>query len=169
MRKTALVSARLCFRPLRLGDEKITFRHIDDELTKHWIDWEKPKTIEEEGQRLASIIGRSPSAYFLAFDRASNFVGMCGLLPEQPECVELGVDVWVVREVQGQGYGFEMVEALASWAVVNTRKEYLVYSVTEGNEASRKIAERMSLSKLKIFSANKRGAERSVTNFKIPL
>jgi RimJ/RimL family protein N-acetyltransferase len=169
MKKTLPVAARLTFRPLRSGDEAITFPCIDDELTKYWIGWERAETIEKEHTRLMSIVGRSPSAYFLAFGRNAKFVGMCGLIPELPDCMELGVDVWVSKENQKQGYGLEMVRSIVCWARKNTRKEYLIYSVTEGNTASLKIAEALGLIMLRQFVHTKRGVDKNVTDFKILL
>ena len=135
---------RLQLRTLAIGDEAITYRHIDDELLQHWIGWEKPGNIAEEAERIRKAVESiyiGPGMHFLAFEESSGeFIGMCGMEPDLEYPEEREIAVWVKKSSQGKGYGKEMLLDFISWARQGTTLQYLVYSVTSGNVGSQSLA-----------------------------
>lgn len=164
-------SDRLRFRPLMLGDEAYLFSEVDEELTKHWIGWEPSMTLEEEHAKIEeklSLVQYPPNLEWMAFDAHDNFVGCCSITPSE-EPGEFEVGLWVVRGEQGKGYGKEMLQSLVSWASQHTSLPYLVYSYTEGNEASKAIIEKWGAPFYREVSYIKRGARKRVFDYKIIL
>lgn len=163
---------RLFLRPMQNGDEKYTFPEVNKELTKYWIGWEPAESMEEERHRIIKITRDKNKREFLAFSRSTKeFAGVCGLAPpeESEKKNEIELIVWVKKALQGQGYGYEMSKALLEWAAKNTDLRKIIYSVTEGNEASARLQKKLGGS---FFMENvfmKRGKMLKVRDYEIKL
>ncbi len=160
---------RLFFRPIALGDEKYIFPEVDDELTKYWIDWEPSTTLIEERKRIEDklkLLEMPPNFEWLAFDVSGKFIGCCGISPSE-ESGEFEVNLWVIRSEQGKGYAKEMLQEALAWTKENTSLTYLIYSYTEGNEASAAIIHRMGVPLYRTVSHLKRGVHKNVYDHKI--
>ncbi len=170
LRKT-FETTRLKLRPLAFGDEKVIFIHISDDLTKHWIGWEKSETVEIEQQKTGKKLMQMKSGqeiHFLAFDKGTNeFIGICGIEPDMISQEDKEINVWVKKESQNKGYATEMIKGLLDQVRKNTNLSYLIYSVTKGNMGSQAIADKLELSAFRTFEAMKRDQKREVTDYKI--
>ncbi|MFZ3031653.1 MAG: GNAT family N-acetyltransferase [Candidatus Moraniibacteriota bacterium] len=161
----------LNFRPLRLGDESYIFPEVDEELTRYWIGWEPSKDIREEREKVKARIAIAeipPNFEFVVFDKGGRFVGCCGVSPSE-EPGEFEVDLWVIHSAQGKGYGKEMLQTALRWTKEHSNLLYVVYSYTEGNEASAAIIHRMNALMFREVTYLKRGELKRVFDHKIIL
>jgi hypothetical protein len=62
-----------------------------------------------------------------------------------------------------------MLSMIIKWAKENTNLTYLIYSFTEGNEASAAIIHKMGVPLFRKVVYQKRGVERQVYDYKIML
>jgi GNAT superfamily N-acetyltransferase len=71
--------------------------------------------------------------------RQQGMPGMAGLEGCETESPELGL--WMKESAHGQGFGREVVAAVAEWAHKTLGKKSFIYPVAVQNTASRRIAE----------------------------
>jgi len=165
-------TARLYFRPLRTGDEGYLFPEIHEGITEHWIGWEPPETIEEARSAVIKSINackKGRAVELIAFSRQEDeFIGCVGI-SHTTDWGEFEINLWVKTSAQKQGYGREMCDMMIEWARQNVDLDYIVYSVTDGNVVSTKLARTMNLPELRTWAATKNGAVRKVTDYKVIL
>ena len=161
---------RLRIRGLQLGDERFTFPEITDELTRHWIGWEPPHTLSEERNRISSSVEKSrepPNVFCIALLKSGEFIGCCSI--DATKEGDFEINLWVKKSAQKRGYAKEMLAAMIEWAKKNTSMAYLVYSVTDGNEASQKLIGKYDVPLIRTWHAEKHGESRLVRDYRIDL
>ncbi len=107
-----------------------------------------------------------PCFEFIAFDNSNNFIGCCGISPSE-EKEEYEINIWVKRAEQRKGYGKEILGTILDFAKKNTNLPYLIYSFTDGNEASSAIIKRIGVPLFRTMSYLKRGVRKQVYDYKI--
>lgn len=165
----SLRSTNLSFRPIQLGDERYTFPEIDEKLTRYWINWEPSRNIEEEREVIKNKVKLSenlPSIEFIVFNNQKEFIGCCGISPSE-ENGEFEINIWIKHSAQGKGYGREMLNMILSWARDNTNLNYLIYSITDGNQASFRLIKNINASVVRKITYPKRGVQKEVVDYKI--
>jgi RimJ/RimL family protein N-acetyltransferase len=167
-------TARLNLRLIKLGDEQYIFPVVDEELTRYWIDWEPPQSMEQvrsDIEKTLRLCQEGKKFHFLGFTKADKeFIGLCGIAQNfAPYEAESEIDVWVKKEAQGRGYATEMVAALIPWVQTHLKLPYLVYSITEGNNKSESIIKHYNAPVLRRKIYMKRGVPKNVTDYKIDL
>jgi len=174
MNKNWIETPRLLLRPLAAGDEALLYPEINEQITRHWIDFEPPKGIGEVETRIRNSLVLTRNGLgqdFIAMQKdALAFVGCGGIVPYPDFACEFEVIFWVKASLHGCGYGTELFTALLKWAKKNFhRVPYIVYSVTKGNDASAAIIRSMGAEVLRVEMMKKRGVMRKVTDYKLPL
>jgi RimJ/RimL family protein N-acetyltransferase len=154
---------RLLIRPKQVGDGAITSAAVAEtweELHK-WMRWaENPGGFTTE---LMEIRNRHVMASFILRE-AIELIGVetatgtaviwCGLHDIDWQCHQCDTGYWVRKSAQGQGIATEATNAMVRYAfgALGMRRIGLTHS--GGNEASRRIAERLGFS----FEGVQRGA-----------
>ncbi|MFM9588374.1 GNAT family N-acetyltransferase [Streptomyces scabiei] len=121
-----------------LGDPDV-MRHYPRPRTRRealdWIEW-KQRLYRQEGHGL----------WLLALRATGEFVGDCGLTPQEIEGVtELEVGYRVRADLQGRGYATEAAAACRDHARDVLRAERLVAIIRPGNRPSQRVAEKIGL------------------------
>ena len=135
-------SDRLIFRLLQNDDADLLFPYITEKITHYWIGWEYPKNKEECSMWIATLLKRN-GIQLLAFCKETNdLVGGIGIdFVDRTEEYEL--DVWVSTSMQNKGYATEMLKSFLFWLQGHTKLEYILYSYTQGNSASRHLLKKI--------------------------
>ncbi|RLM16828.1 GNAT family N-acetyltransferase [Gibbsiella quercinecans] len=133
---------RLLIAPFTAADAEEVYQAITPTLTRY-MNFEPSPSPEEFAnvwQGWLPLIREGEEAIFIArLCGSKQFVGMVGAHNLQSKTPELGV--WVAESLHNQGYGREMVRAVAAWASERYHPKHFVYPVAEQNTASRRIAE----------------------------
>ncbi len=133
---------RLVLRLYCLEDAPEIFACITPTLTR-FMSWEPAQSLkefEQIGQTWLDTRANGTDYHFVVrLAQDNSFVGLTGLHAAHTRHPELGI--WVREEQHGQGYGKEMIHALATWATSQCNIEYFRYPVARENTASRRIAE----------------------------
>lgn len=93
-------------------------------------------------QRAAVDERRSLQTVIVAKEGTGDVIGGAGYYadPARP-CAEIGY--WLAENAWGQGYGFEAARAITEHAFTVSGHSYLIADYTKGNEASRRILDRL--------------------------
>lgn len=133
-------SPRLQLSRFQITDAEEVFACITPAITK-FMRWEPPSWSEYMARCEERLRAPKPNTLsFVIRRRDSNeCLGMTGLEDIDRPSPELGL--WIKESAHGQGFGREVVGALAEWAHKNLGKESFIYPVAVQNTASRRIAE----------------------------
>ena len=133
-------SLRLQLTQFQITDAEEVFACITPSIAR-FMRWEPPSWSEylarcEERSRAPDLNTFS----FVIRRRDSNeCLGMTAVEACHTESPELGL--WMKESAHGQGFGREVVAAVAAWAHKTLGKESFIYPVAVQNTASRRIAE----------------------------
>ena len=135
-------SQRLQLRQFEMADAKEVFACITPAITR-FMRWDPPSWNEYMARCEERLRAPYPNALsFVIRRRDSNeCLGMAGLEDSDSPSPELGL--WLKESAHGQGFGREVVSALAEWAHKNLGKGSFIYPVAVQNTASRRIAEKL--------------------------
>jgi RimJ/RimL family protein N-acetyltransferase len=133
-------SARLRLSQFQITDAKEVFGCITPTITR-FMRWEPPTWGEYMARCEERLRASNPNILsFVIRRRDSNeCLGMAGLEGSDRPSPELGL--WIKESAHRQGFGREVVAALAGWAHKDLGKESFIYPVAVQNTASRRIAE----------------------------
>src|SRR5579872_6122490 len=136
-------SPRLQLSEFQITDAEEVFACITPSITK-FMRWEPPSWNEYLARCEKRLESADPNAFsFVIRQRDSKeCLGMAGLEDCEVESPQLGL--WMKESAHGQGYGREVVAAVAEWAHKTLDKESFIYPVAVQNIASRRIAERLN-------------------------
>lgn len=151
--KIIFETERLYLRKVEIKDAKLLFNEININITRFWIWWEPPKTLEEEKEKIKKIITEWKEnnwcIYLLAFLKESNefiWVGSIDLIEDSKihkNHEDVGFGIWLKENAQWKWYAYEIMTLIINWAKENTNFEYIIYSVTQGNNKSFKLAKKL--------------------------
>ncbi len=135
-------SPRLQLSEFQILDAPEVFACITPAITR-FMRWEPPSWSEYLARCEERLRMPNPnSLYFVIRRYADNgCLGMASLENCDTPSPELGL--WIRESAHGQGFGREVVAALAGWAHENLGKESFIYPVAMQNTASRRIAENL--------------------------
>jgi len=105
------------------------------------MQWEPPSWSEYIARCNKRLQTPEPNTLSFVIRRrdSKECLGMNALEDKDMPSPELGL--WIKESAHGQGFGREVVAALAEWAHKNLGKESFIYPVAVQNVASRRIAE----------------------------
>lgn len=154
---------RLLIRPKQVGDGAITSAAVAetwDELHK-WMRWAENRdafTAESMEVRnrhvMASFILREGIELIGVEAATGTAVVWCGLLDIDWQGRHCDAGYWVRKTAQGRGFATEAANALVRYAIGALGMRRIGLTHSGGNEASRRIAERLGFS----FEGIQRGA-----------
>jgi RimJ/RimL family protein N-acetyltransferase len=133
-------SPRLQLSQFQITDAEEVFACITPTITR-FMRWDPPTWSEYVARCEQRLRASNPNILsFVIRRRDSNeCLGMAGLEGSDRPSPELGL--WIKESAHRQGFGREVVAALAGWAHKNLGKESFIYPVAVQNTASRRIAE----------------------------
>lgn len=133
---------RLLIAPFTAADASDVYQAITPTLTR-FLTFEpesSPEAFANVWQGWLPLIREGEEMIFVArLHDSKHFVGMCGVHNLRNQIPELGI--WVTESLHSQGYGREIVQAVASWASERYHPPYFIYPVAEQNTPSRRLAE----------------------------
>nr|WP_279605278.1 GNAT family N-acetyltransferase [Aetokthonos hydrillicola] len=137
-------TSRLFLRPISMRYKSEIYREFTDEITTYMYP-RPPKNISEaESFVKDSIIGMKSESHLIVVILKKNsqeFLGCAGIHKISSNYPELGI--WLKKSAHGNGYGFETIKALKTWAEENLHYKNLVYPVDKENIPSRRIPEKL--------------------------
>ena len=133
-------SPRLQLSQFQMTDAEEVFACITPAITK-FMRWEPPTWSEYISRCEKRLQAANPNTFSFVIRRrdTNECLGMTALEESDKPSPELGL--WIKESAHGQGFGREVVAALAEWAHKNLGKESFIYPVALQNIASRRIAE----------------------------
>ena len=135
-----ILSPRLQLSRFQLADAEEVFACITPAITR-FMQWEPPSWSEYIARCNKRLQTPEPNTLSFVIRRrdSKECLGMTALEDKDMPSPELGL--WIKESAHGQGFGREVVAALAEWAHKNLGKESFIYPVAVQNVASRRIAE----------------------------
>jgi len=131
---------RLQLSQFQITDAEEVFACITPAITR-FMRWEPPTWSEYLARCEERMRAPNPNTFSFVIRRRDNHecLGMTALEDADQPSPELGL--WLKESAHGQGFGREVVAALAGWAHESLGKESFIYPVAVQNTASRRIAE----------------------------
>src|SRR5436190_1287485 len=135
-------SQRLQLCQFQITDAEEVFACITPAITR-FMRWEPPSWSEYIARCEERLKAPAPTTFSFVIRRrdSKECLGIAGLEECNTESPELGL--WMKESAHGQGFGLEVVAAVAEWAHKTLGKECFIYPVAVRNTASRRIAERL--------------------------
>lgn len=148
-----ILTPRLVIAPLRPGTGAEVFEAVEEsrESLSRWMPWEKgTKSAEDSEEHLR----RTHAQYILREDfgmharerHSGRLVVFTGFHRPIWEIDEFEIGYWVRKSAQGQGYASEATNALIRYAFNAMGAKRVVIGHAEGNEASRRVIEKLGFS-----------------------
>ena len=133
-------SSRLQLAQFQLTDAEEVFACITPAIAR-FMRWDPPTWSEYLSRCQERERAPNPNTFSFVIRRrdTNECLGMAGLEEGDKPSPELGL--WLKESAHGQGFGREVVAALAEWAHTTLGKDSFVYPVAVQNTASRRIAE----------------------------
>jgi len=151
-RAARLATPRLELRPFRPGDVGRMAEVLGDPVSMRF--YPHPLTLEETeawvDQNIARFERDGLGLWAVVLTATGEVVGDCGAVPQHVDAsdeLELG---WHVHPAhQGRGYATEAAAAWRDHAFASTDRERLISLILEGNLPSRRVAERIGMTRWK--------------------
>ena len=136
-------SPRLRLSQFQITDAEEVFACITPAIAR-FMRWDPPTWSEYIARCEQRERAPNPNTFSFVIRRSDSgeCLGMAGLEESDTASPELGL--WLKESAHGQGFGREVVTALAEWAHKTLGKESFLYPVAVQNTASRRIAERLN-------------------------
>lgn len=133
-------SPRLHLKQFQIADAEDVFSCISPIVTKY-MPWEQPSWDEYRARCEIRTQYPDPEKFHFVIRRRDNTecLGMSSLEDASAKSPELGL--WLKASAHGQGFGKEVVTAIAKWGMQHSGKNSFIYPVAVQNTASRRIAE----------------------------
>ncbi|MFI8416364.1 GNAT family N-acetyltransferase [Serratia sp. NPDC078593] len=135
-------SDRLLMAPFTAADADDVYQAITPTLTR-FMNFEpepSPEAFAYVWQGWLPLLQEGKEIVYVARLRDSKqFVGMGGIHDLNSQTPEIGI--WIKENLHGQGYGREMVQAMAIWASERYHPQHFIYPVAEQNLPSRRLVE----------------------------
>jgi RimJ/RimL family protein N-acetyltransferase len=141
--KVKIESQRLILAPISLDFDKEIFAEFNDNVTKFMARGPN-ESLDATDDFIKSSIERTKAGeklQLMVMSKDGEFLGLTSIEKANTRTPELGL--WLKEAAQGQGFGPELIFALADWAQSNLDFDYIEYRADSENPASWKIAERL--------------------------
>ncbi len=136
-----IVTDRLTLRPIGVIDLEPIFRQFNERVTRFMFPSPARSSVETASFITDSVEGtiNRTNLQLTILKKAvpDQFAGCLGLSHPESRMPEIGI--WLAEDSQGQGLGFEAVDALCSWAADEIECDYIKYPVDRANGPSRHI------------------------------
>ena len=142
---TIIDTARLRLRPWRGTDAHSLYELAKDPRIGLACGWPPHTSIEDSHEALSTVLA-SPEIYAVTQLDGGDLVGAIGLRTEKPDTPEVAdLGYWIGSPYWGRGYATEAGKAIIERAKA-LGKTTLTLSYFDGNEASRRVAEKLGFS-----------------------
>ena len=141
--EVSINSERLILRPLSFDYVEDIFKEFNENVTRY-LERGPNKNIDAVNDFISKDIQASKNGNkvnFVILDRNNEFIGLSDLQKTDTRSPEFGL--WVKESAWGQGFGSELIFAMAEWAQDNLDFDYLTYRADPENPGSWKIAEKL--------------------------
>jgi RimJ/RimL family protein N-acetyltransferase len=147
-------SDRLLFTPIDFDYLEDIYNNFTPEVAQYINpNVSAPKEIKETAKFISDSIiafNEIKTLTFVVLDKKSKeFIGLCSLNNTNTAKIYFGL--WVKKESQQKGYGFEIVKTLKSYALQNLDFKKLIYRFEKNNFNSQKLAEKMGGKKISTY------------------
>jgi RimJ/RimL family protein N-acetyltransferase len=136
-----IVTERLNLRPISVVDLEPIFAQFNERVTRFMFPSPPGSSVETASfiaDSIEGMINRTNLQLTILKKAAPDqFAGCLGLSHPESRTPEIGI--WLAEDSQGQGLGFEAVDALCSWAADEIECDYIKYPVDRANRPSRNI------------------------------
>ena len=169
LRGVVIETERLRLVPISPEYRQDIFSSFTDQVSRY--TWPQPTGNIADTDAFISgsseSMGRGEELQFVAVLKdTGEFIGCAGLhhLWTRPE-----PGLWLKEAAWGNGFGFEIVEALKRWADGHIEYEYLHYPVHRANVTSRRIPEKLGgiLEREESVAQNARGEIHAMVAYRI--
>jgi len=148
----------LSLRPLSGARDVINLlhMHITNNITRWWIGWETPQSLAETEASVTDALRRTEAGAYAGWlgyhctddtNAIEQFVGyvMLERLVEPMRGAWFELNFWVAEAHWGQGYSYALARGVLAWLIQQSDPDLrkVTMSWTHGNEASRRIIERL--------------------------
>lgn len=138
---------RLILRPWADDDADALYKYASDPTVANPAGWPQHTSVEMSRMVIRDVFS-APETYAIVLKETGEPVGCCGLVPEgarpsrfiTPDDAEIGY--WIGRPLWGRGLVPEAVEALIGHVDRTLAKQRLWIAFCEGNDKSRRVAEK---------------------------
>src|ERR1700733_7941045 len=133
-------SPKLQLSQFQITDAEEVFACITPAITR-FMRWEPPSCCDHRARSETRLKTPDPNTFSFVIRRrdSKECLGMTAVEACGTESPELGL--WMKESAHGQGFGREVVAAVAEWAHETLGKKSFIYPVAVQNTASRRIAE----------------------------
>jgi RimJ/RimL family protein N-acetyltransferase len=141
--KVKIESERLILAPISLDFDKEIFTEFNDNVTKFMARGPN-ESLDATDSFIKSSIEHTKAGeklQLVVMGKDGEFLGLTSVEDVNTRTPELGL--WLKETAQGQGFGSELIFALADWAQNNLDFDYLKYRADSENPGSWKIAEKL--------------------------
>ncbi len=152
---------QLTIRPTVREDVPLMFPHIKEnfELTQYMC-WEPPSKIEET-YAIFDNYKKDPSGepYRFSILKGQTFIGRVGVRDINREEKSANFGFWIAQDFQNQGYGTEVLKAIARFVFEDLNLEKLTGEVFTENKTSQRVFEKVGFTKVRTIknALKKRG------------
>lgn len=148
MRAVEIIADDLLLRPWRSGDADQVYRACQDPLIQRWTQVPSPYAHSDAVGFVTRITRdawtQRTSAPFGVFDLASgDLLGANGLVELDPEEGTGEIGYWTAPWARRRGVAERSSRAVAGWALRDLGLDRLCWRAEVGNEASRRVAEKV--------------------------
>ena len=136
-------SARLRFAPFTLDDAADVYACITPEIAR-FMRWDPPASSDAFRDRRRDLLqaeDQSDLSFVIRYAATLECLGTAAI--EGVACPAPEIGLWLKADAHGRGHGFDVVQAVVTWATRALGSTGFDYPVASQNIASRRIAERL--------------------------
>lgn len=145
MKPVVLRGERIVLRPLRISDATVLVKYVNDpELTKYLTMTPPLSLMQEEDYVKRTIQGwKSGSDLDWAITLDGKLIGVVVLHHVDKKDMNTELGIWIVREYQGKGIGYESAKLAINFAFSRLRMNRIYYYLMASNVMSKKLIEKL--------------------------
>jgi len=139
----SIESERLALKPISFDYDREIFTEFNDNVTKY-LRQGPNENLEAVNNFIRTSIEETKTGErlrLMVMSKKGEFLGLASIEHTDRRTPEFGL--WLKEAAQGQGFGQELIIALAEWANDNLDFDYLRYRAATENPGSWKIAEKL--------------------------
>lgn len=155
-----IITDRLILMPINFEYSEVIYKEFNKKIAKYMIP--QPEEYIEQIFEFIKICKNDllsfENLHLVIIDKESReFLGGAGVYHLKQLNPELGI--WLKEDAHNKSIGYETINGLIKWAIINLNYEYLSYPVDRRNIASLRIAEKNNGIKYKSYIEKNRNGD----------